>query len=318
MATANWPWPPDCFLCRPSASAGLRDRLPVADLHVLGGEVDAELPLEALEGDGQVRLAGAPEDGLVGLLVAVDDEGRILILEAVQRAGQLVVVGLRLRPRPRWRAPAPAARSGRRGPAAPWGRACRRWRCPTAWRRRRCRRRRAASTGSCSLPRTMNRPWRRSSVPVRLFTRWSSLRIVPESTLSRETWPTNGSAIVLNTTASGCPSGSAGTSTSVSPARTVVGRSAGGGPISTSRSASRSMPTSAVAEPHTTGNTLAVSMPRVRACSSSSRPGTSPSRYRSSRSSSATTMPSTRLSCTWCSRASISSGIGSVCGTPPS
>ena len=131
----------------------------------------------------------------------------------------------------------------------------------------------SASTGSCSLPRTTNRPCSRSSVPVRLFTRWSSLRIVPESTLSSDTWPTNGSAIVLNTIASGWPSGSAGTSTSVSPARTVVGRSAGGGPISTRRSASRSMPTSAVAEPHTTGKTLAVSMPRVRACSSSSSAG---------------------------------------------
>ena len=50
---------------------------------------------------------------------------------------------------------------------------------------------------------------------------------------------------------------------------------------------------------------------RGPACARAARAtGTSPSRKRSSRSSSATTMPSTRLSCTWCSSASMSSGIG--------
>ena len=104
------------------------------------------------------------------------------------------------------------------------------------------------------------------------------MRIVPESTLRRLTWPTNGSAIVAKVKASASPSGSAATSTSTSPAATTVGRSAGGGPISTSRSARRSMPISAAAEPHTTGNTLAASIPSVTARSSSGTDGTSPSR----------------------------------------
>ncbi len=43
---------------------------------------------------------------------------------------------------------------------------------------------------SCSLPRTVSRPCSRSSVPVRLFTRWSSGRTVPDSTRNRLTCPT--------------------------------------------------------------------------------------------------------------------------------
>ena len=129
VATANWPWPPDCFLCLPSAVGRPADRLAVADLHVLGGEVDAELPLEALEGDGEVRLArcraarsgGSPRRGR--------RRGR----DPRPGGGGARWPACRRRPaswRPRrWRAPAPAARSGRRGPAGPWGRACRRWRC---------------------------------------------------------------------------------------------------------------------------------------------------------------------------------------------
>ena len=43
---------------------------------------------------------------------------------------------------------------------------------------------------SCSLPRRRNRPWSRSSAPVRGLTSWSSALIVPDSTLNSESWPT--------------------------------------------------------------------------------------------------------------------------------
>ena len=64
-----------------------------------------------------------------------------------------------------------------------------------------------------------------------------------------------------------------------------------------------------VADPQTTGNTVPSATPRPSTFSNSSRDGTSPSRNRSSRSSSATTMFSISESWTWCSRSFISSGI---------
>ncbi len=85
--------------------------------------------------------------------------------------------------------------------------------------------------------------------------------------------------MVLKTVTSGSAASSGSTSTSTSPAVTVTGgRSRGDGPISQMKSASRSMATSAVAEPHTTGNTEASSTPTARVCSSCSKDGTSPSR----------------------------------------
>ena len=111
-------------------------------------------------------------------------------------------------------------------------------------------------------------------MPVRLFTRWSSLRIVPDSTLSSDTWPDERVGDGLEHDGERLAVGVGGhLDLGVAGPARWSGRSAGGGPISTSRSARRSMPTSAVAEPHTTGNTLAVSMPSVRACSSSSSAG---------------------------------------------
>ena len=74
------------------------------------------------------------------------------------------------------------------------------------------------AAGVCSLPRRWNRPCRRSSPPLETLTRWSSVLMVPESTLNSESCPTKGSAMVLNTYASGCPAASAVTSTCWSPA----------------------------------------------------------------------------------------------------
>ena len=103
-----------------------------------------------------------------------------------------------------------AARPAARARACPWAPACRRCRCWPAWPPRRCRRPRTSVTGTCSLPRRWNRPWRRSSAPVRGFTSCSSAFTVPDSTLNSESWPTYGSAIVLNTKASGWPPASGG------------------------------------------------------------------------------------------------------------
>ena len=90
----------------------------------------------------------------------------------------------------------------------------------------------------------------RSSTPLDELTRRSSTATVPDSTLNSETWPTNWSATVLNTYASGLAPLSAVTSTATAaspvPAVTVVGRSAGDGPSSQMKSARRSTPTPVV------------------------------------------------------------------------
>ena len=47
-----------------------------------------------------------------------------------------------------------------------------------------------AGTSTCSLPRNVNSPCRRSSVLLRVFVRWMSGVIVPERTRKSERWPT--------------------------------------------------------------------------------------------------------------------------------
>ena len=95
-AIPNCPWPPVCFLYLPSASASAGDRLAVRDLDVLGVDLDAELALQPFEGDAEVGLAHAPQQRLVGLRVAFDAQRRVLVLQAVQRVGELVLVALGL------------------------------------------------------------------------------------------------------------------------------------------------------------------------------------------------------------------------------
>ena len=71
------------------------DRLAVRHADVLGLDVDAELAGQALEGDGEVGVAGAAEHGLAGLLVALDEQAGVLGEQPLQGTRQLVVVGLR-------------------------------------------------------------------------------------------------------------------------------------------------------------------------------------------------------------------------------
>ena len=76
---------------------GLGDRLPVGDLHGLGLDRDAELAAELLADDLEVGVAHAGQHGLVRLVVAADRERRVLLLQAVDRGHELVLVTLGLR-----------------------------------------------------------------------------------------------------------------------------------------------------------------------------------------------------------------------------
>ena len=72
------------------------DRLAVRDLHVFGLDLDAELALEPLERDPEVRLAHAPQQRLVGLAVALEPQRGVFVEQPVQRVRELVLVALRL------------------------------------------------------------------------------------------------------------------------------------------------------------------------------------------------------------------------------
>ena len=216
---------------------------------------------------------GAAEHGLVGLLVAVDDEGRVLVLEAVQRAGQLVVVGLRLgddrggehRRRLLDRGDVHRlALGGERvagGGAGQLGHA-------------------ADVAGRQRVDRlVLLAPHHEQAVEPLVGAGAAVHEVVVVADRARQHLEQRhladervGDRLEHDGERLRRRGRPAPRPRCRRPA-TVAGRSAGGGPISTSRSASRSMPTSAVAEPHTTGNTLAVSMPSVRACSSSSSAG---------------------------------------------
>ena len=141
-ATPNWPWPPVCFLYLPSASASWRDRLPVGDLHVLGLDLDAELALQALGARSPGGSRPCPTAASGGSRRCARGGGRGPRPEqAVQRGGELVLVALRLRPDGDGEHRLPAARTAATTTGGALGRrACRRWSCRRAWRRRRCRR----------------------------------------------------------------------------------------------------------------------------------------------------------------------------------
>ena len=159
------------------------DRLAVRDQHILGVDCDPELALELVERHRQVRLADPAQDGLVGLVVAANIERRVFVEQPGQRVRQLVVVALGPG-RDRDSEQRLGELDGRNGD------------------RRALRRQRVAGvvagsfdtaamspattsvTGSCSRPRSRKRPWSRSSVPERVLTSWSSVRIVPDSTLN--------------------------------------------------------------------------------------------------------------------------------------
>ncbi len=80
----NWPWPPDCFLCRPRTVTGFRIVSLVADRRRPRVDGDAETVGQPLGGDAQMHLALAPHHHLVGLGVVHDDDRGILVDQLVK------------------------------------------------------------------------------------------------------------------------------------------------------------------------------------------------------------------------------------------
>mmetsp|Transcript_13376 Transcript_13376/g.27623 ORF Transcript_13376/g.27623 Transcript_13376/m.27623 type:complete len:447 (+) Transcript_13376:96-1436(+) len=74
----------------------LGDGLAVGDLGGADVGLDVELALHAVDDDLEVKLAHALDDGLPGLLVAAEPEGRVLASEADEGVGHLLLIGLGL------------------------------------------------------------------------------------------------------------------------------------------------------------------------------------------------------------------------------
>src|SRR5215207_1946848 len=73
------------------------DRLPVRHLRLADVRVHPELAQQPVEDDLQVQLAHPGDDRLPRLLVAAHAKGRVLFGEALERDGQLLLIGLGLR-----------------------------------------------------------------------------------------------------------------------------------------------------------------------------------------------------------------------------
>ena len=98
MTSAYWPEPPVCFTWRYVYVVDrLGDRLAVGHLRLADGGVDLELAQHAVDEHLEVQLAHAGDDGLAGLLVGADLEGRVLLGQRVERLAHLVLVDLGLR-----------------------------------------------------------------------------------------------------------------------------------------------------------------------------------------------------------------------------
>ena len=74
----------------------LADGLPVGHLGLAHVGVDPELAQHPVDQHLEVELAHARDDGLAGLLVGVDPEGRVLLGQGLEGLGQLVLVVLGL------------------------------------------------------------------------------------------------------------------------------------------------------------------------------------------------------------------------------
>ena len=130
--TAYWPCPPDCLTWRPVTRGRLLDRRPHRDPHRLGVDLGAA-GAQARQHDVGVRLAHAPQHGLVGLLVALQQQRRVGGDELGQRLDQRVLVAAAVgddgdRQQRVGQGPAATAAAGR-----PTPRSCRRSRRCRAW-----------------------------------------------------------------------------------------------------------------------------------------------------------------------------------------
>ena len=221
--TAYWPWPPLCLTCRPWPVARRDERLPQRHPQRHGLDRHAVALAQPVEQHVDVGLAHRPQHDLVGLGVVLQPHRRVLGDQPLQRAGQLVLVGLGRR---RGSPPAAAARAAptaRRRRGSPCCSACRSSRRGTAWRPR--TRSPAIASG---LGRSVS-PERGGQRPTRSSSSWSSWpstscpanparwpdtcttvsgRSVPENTRTRLTRPTYASVVVRTTSATSGPSGS--------------------------------------------------------------------------------------------------------------
>ena len=75
---------------------GLAGGLAVGDLRLTDVAINLELATQTVDDDLEVQLAHAGDDGLTGLVVGVDLEGRVLLGELGQAHGHLVLLGLGL------------------------------------------------------------------------------------------------------------------------------------------------------------------------------------------------------------------------------
>ncbi len=73
------------------------DGFAVGDLRLAGVGLDLEFADHAVPDDFEVQLAHAGDDGLAGLFVGEDAEGRVFLGEALKRVGHLLLVELGLR-----------------------------------------------------------------------------------------------------------------------------------------------------------------------------------------------------------------------------
>ena len=84
--------PPALLLVLPLGRRGRRDGLPVGHPHLGRVDFHVELALQAGHHVAQVGLSEPPEQRLVGLVVPGDGQYRVLVDQAVQGVGQLVLV----------------------------------------------------------------------------------------------------------------------------------------------------------------------------------------------------------------------------------
>src|SRR5581483_833404 len=76
---------------------GAAYRLAVRHLRLADVRLDAELALHAVDDNFEMQLAHAGDDGLPGLFVGADAEGRIFLRETLQGDAHLLLIGLGLR-----------------------------------------------------------------------------------------------------------------------------------------------------------------------------------------------------------------------------
>ena len=97
MTCPYWPRPPGLLDEFAFAIRRDKDRFLVGNLRFARVGLDLELPEHPVPNDLEVKLAHAGDDGLPGFLVCEDAEGRVLLCQALERVGHLLLVELGLR-----------------------------------------------------------------------------------------------------------------------------------------------------------------------------------------------------------------------------